>query len=139
MSKNLENPFKTLEHEITMQVWHRGHENCQKEDGFKNCKKDKITFKIPHILDTKIDDFCQRHQRYFDNELHRFPSGAIKWLGCPICQVNDKKFKDKRDFVMAMKDAGMRWNEDTKEFFKPIEPGGEKSEKDNYKMVGFKR
>jgi hypothetical protein len=139
MSTKLENPFKNLGASITMKVWHKGHENCQKKYGYDNCKKDTITFKMPDILDTKVDDFCQRHQTYFDNELHRFPSGNIKWIGCPICKINDKKFRDKADFIYVMQEAGMRLNQDTKEWFMPGEPGEETLEKGRYKSVGFKR
>ena len=139
MNKQLHNPFKTLETDIKMKVWHRGHELCEAEFGYKNCKKDTIIFRIPHIIETKIDDFCQRHQRTLDNEHHRLPSGKTIWLGCPVCQRNNTAFRQKKDFIIAMKDAGMMWNEEKDEFFMPGEPGGDGADKTKTRSTGFRR
>lgn len=140
MTQKLHNPFNiTSERTITAKVWHKNHELCEKQFGFERCKKDTINFRIPHVIATKVDDFCQRHQRTFDNEQHQLPSGKTLWLGCPICQRNNTNFRHQQDFVMSMKDAGMRWNEETREFFKPSLPGEEVSESPKYKPAGYRR
>lgn len=87
-----------------------------------------------NIIHNKKDDFCQRHQLYFDNEQHLLPSGREMWIGCPKCYRNDKMFRQKKDFAMFMKDIGMGYNPDKDEFFKPEEPGGQREDQKSDKI-----
>ncbi len=74
------------------------------------------------------DDHCYKHKIDYNNECHKLPSKKIIWLGCPICYSDDQKVARRRHFIMFMKDAGMRHNDDKDEWFKPELPGEKKEE-----------
>ncbi len=121
---NLTNPFNA-NFERKMYVYPTAHKLCEKGC---SCKKVEAWVKFPNIIDKKEKDFCQRHQLKFDNECHKLPSGNLKWIGCPVCYKEDQKVAHRRDFIMFMKDSGMRHNDDKDEWFKPELPGEKKEE-----------
>lgn len=109
------NPFNA-NFEKKMLVYSNDHKKCI---GRCNCARNEIWIKCPNILETKIDDFCQRHKINFDNECHKLPSGTIKWMGCPSCAVIDNNRLKRANYEYMMRQDGMRINSETKEWYKP--------------------
>lgn len=63
----------------------------------------------------KQDKICEKHDLYTD-ELHTFPTGDIRWIGCPKCREETQQKQRIDLFHAEMASKGMMWDNESKCF-----------------------